>query len=161
MPNSDKLTRTKELSIRKTVAAVGRLNNSLPLFLNGTKSDKFTAGEILKILEWSIPELWRTKFYLDGYVPTEFNKERFMTECKGIEQNMPKVSIKSNTSTPNGKTVTHKKSQGVKNRASTQKNDTNAKFYCTEHGQNPTHSTDKCYILKNVQKRPKELQVRA
>jgi hypothetical protein len=24
-----------------------------------------------------------------------------------------------------------------------------AKFYCTEHGQNPSHSTDKCYTLKN------------
>ena len=144
-----RMRKPKELSIRKTVAAVGRLNNSLPLFPNGTESDKFTAGEILEILEWSIPELWRTKFDLDGYVPTEFNKERFMTECEAIERNMPKVSFKSNTSTTNGKTVTHKKSQGVKNRASTQKNDTTAKFFCTEHGQNPTHNTDKCYILKN------------
>jgi hypothetical protein len=102
-----RMRKPKEFLIRKTVAAVGRLNNSLPLFPNSTKSDKFTAGEIFQILEWSIPELWRTKFDLDGYVPTEFNKERFMTECEAIEQNMPKVSIQSNTSTTNGKTVTH------------------------------------------------------
>jgi hypothetical protein len=49
--------RSKELSIRKTVAAVGRLNDSLPLFPNGKESDKFTPGEILEILEWSIPEV--------------------------------------------------------------------------------------------------------
>jgi hypothetical protein len=69
-----------ELPIQKTVAAVGRLNNSLPLFPSRKESDKFTPGEILKILEWSIPELWRAKFDLAGYVPTEFTKERFMTE---------------------------------------------------------------------------------
>ena len=82
------------VSIRKTVAAIGRLNNSLPLFPNGTKSDKFTTGEMLEILEWSIPELWRTKFDLDGYVRTDF-----VTERKAIKRNMPKVSIKSITST--------------------------------------------------------------
>ncbi len=74
-----RMRKPKELSIRKTVAAVGRLNNSLPLFPNGKESDKFTPGEILEILEWSIPEVWRTKFDLAGYVPTEFTKEKFMT----------------------------------------------------------------------------------
>jgi hypothetical protein len=94
------MQRPKELSIWKTVAAVGRLNNSLPLFLNGRESDKFTHGGILEILEWSILEIWRTKFDLDGYVPTEFNKEWFMTECEAVEQNEPKISHKSNNSTP-------------------------------------------------------------
>jgi hypothetical protein len=42
----------------------------------------------------SIPEVWRTKFDLDGYVPTEFNKEWFMTECEAVEQNEPKISHK-------------------------------------------------------------------
>ena len=92
------MRKPKELSIRKTVAAVGRLNNSLPLFPNGKESDKFTPGEILEILEWSIPEVWRTKFDLDGYVPTEFTKEKFMTECEAVERNEPKLSIKSKNS---------------------------------------------------------------
>jgi hypothetical protein len=43
----------------------------------------------------------------------------------------------------------HKKSHGVKHRSATQKNETTAKSYCTEHGQNPTHPTDKSYTLKN------------
>jgi hypothetical protein len=72
----------KELSIQKTVAAIGRLDNSLPFFSNGTEFDKFTPGEILEILEWSIPKAWRTKSDLNGYVPREFTKERFMTECE-------------------------------------------------------------------------------
>ena len=84
------MQKPKELSLRKTVAPVGRLNNGLPLFPNGTESDKFTSAEIMEILEWSIPEAWRTKFDLDGYVPTEFGKERSITECKAIKRNEPK-----------------------------------------------------------------------
>ncbi len=64
------MQKPKDLSIRKTVAHVGRLNHSLPLFPYGKESDKFTTGELLEILEWSIPEAWRTKFDLNGYIPT-------------------------------------------------------------------------------------------
>jgi hypothetical protein len=79
------------------------LNYSLPLFPNGRETDKYNPGEILEILEWSIPEVWRTKFDLDGYVPTEFTEERFITECEAVEQNEPKISRKSNNSTPSQK----------------------------------------------------------
>jgi hypothetical protein len=121
-----------ELPIRKTVAAVGRLNNSLPLFPNSTReTDKFTAGEILEILEWSIPEVWRTKFNLDGYVPMEFTKERFMTECEAVKRNKPKISHKSNNSTLTGKLRLIRKSRRVKHRSATQQKYTTAKFHCT------------------------------
>ena len=111
------MQKPKELPIRKTVAAVGRLNNSLPLFPSGKESDKFTPGEILEILEWSIPESWRAKFGLAGSVPTEFTKEHFMTECEAIKRNEPKHSSKNTNSATSGKTVTHKKSHGVKHRS--------------------------------------------
>jgi hypothetical protein len=100
------MRKPKELSIWKTIAAVGRLNNSLPHFPNGRESDKFTPGEILKILEWSIPEVWRTKFDLDGYVSAEFTKDRLMRECEAVKQNEPTIS---------GKTVTRKKSHAELN----------------------------------------------
>jgi hypothetical protein len=102
------MQKPKELSIRKYVAAVGRLNNSLPVFPNGKESDKINPGEILEILEWSIPKSWRTKFDLDGYVPTDFTKERFMTECEAIESNEPKIHHKTNNSPLSGKTVNQK-----------------------------------------------------
>jgi hypothetical protein len=69
-----------------------------------------------------------------------------MTECEAIERNEPKIHHKTLVS---GKNVTHKKCHGVKFRSATQKSDTTAKFYCTEHEQNPSHPTDKCYTLKN------------
>jgi hypothetical protein len=151
------MRKPKDLSIWMTVAAVGRLNNSLPVFPNGKELDKFTPGEILEILELSIPEVWRTKFDLNGYVPTEITKEQFMTECEAIERNEPNIPHKTNNYTVSGKNVTHKKSHGNKFRSATQKNDATAKFYCTGQGQNPTHPTNKCYTLKTVRRRPKEL----
>jgi hypothetical protein len=154
------MQKPKELPIQKTVAALGRLNNSLPLFPSGKELDKFTPGEILEILEWSIPELWRAKFDLARYFPTEFTKERFMTKCEAIEQKEPKHSNKNNNSAISGKTVTHKKSHGVKHRGVTQKNDTTSKFHGTEHGQNPTRNRDKCFTLKSMLRKPKELQAR-
>jgi hypothetical protein len=116
----------------KTIAAVGRLSNSLPLFPSGNESDRFTPGEILKILEWSIPESWRAKFNLAGYGPTEFTKECFVMEYEAIKQNEPKHSSKKNNSVMSRKTLTHKKSHGVKHRSVTQKKDSTAKFYCTK-----------------------------
>jgi hypothetical protein len=59
-----------------------------------------------------------------------------------------KPHTKNNYLTHNGKTVTHRKCHGIKYRRATQKKDTTTKFYCTKHGQNPTHPIDKCYILK-------------
>jgi hypothetical protein len=55
------LQKLKKLSIQKTLAAVRRLNNSLPLFPDGREADKFTPGEILEILKWSIPKAWNSK----------------------------------------------------------------------------------------------------
>jgi hypothetical protein len=37
----------------------------------------------------------------------------------------------------------------VQCRSATQKIDTTAFLFCTKHGQNPTHPTDKCFTLKN------------
>lgn len=141
-----RMQKPKDLSIRKTVAAVGRLNQSLTFFPNGKESDKFTTGEILEILEWSIPEAWRTKFDLNGYIPTEFPKSRFITECEAIERNEPKLQIKTDRPLSE-ETKTHKKSHDIKYRSAN--NDTTAMYHCTEHGHNHTHSTEKCYTLKN------------
>jgi hypothetical protein len=76
------MKKPKELLFRKTAAAVGRLNNSLPLFPNGSDADKFSDAEVVELLEWSIPQTWRTKFDLDGYVPKEGTKAQLITACK-------------------------------------------------------------------------------
>ena len=67
-----------ELSFRKTASAVGRLNNSLPLFPGASVVDKFSTAEIVELLEWSIPKAWRNKFDFDSYIPTLHGKDRLV-----------------------------------------------------------------------------------
>jgi hypothetical protein len=146
------LKKPKELSFRKTVAAVGRLNNSIPYFPRGSEVDKFSREEIVELLEWSIPQTWRTKFDLDGYTPTMHTKERMITECEQIERNegLQKSLIKNHPSAST-KTTVHKKGKGNKYKREGTKSYSAEKkdFYCKEHGKNPTHNTDACFTLKN------------
>jgi hypothetical protein len=145
------MKKPRELSFRKTAAAVGRLNNSLPLFPGGTDADKFSDEEIVELLEWSIPQAWRTKFDLDGYIPTSFTKARLVTECKILERNDPVKPIKVPSKL---KDKPYKKGTPSKYKNGS-KSPTNKKaaFYCTEHGANPTHNTDKCYMIQGRAKR--------
>ena len=45
-------------------------------------------------VKWSIPQTWRTKLNLDGYVPTSFTKARLITECEILERNEPQKPTK-------------------------------------------------------------------
>ena len=138
------MKKPKELSFRKTAAAVGRLNNSLPLFPGGTDADKFSDEELVELLEWSIPQAWRTKFDLDGYIPTSFTKARLVTECEILERNDPQKPTKV---PPKLKEKPFKKGASKFKNGSKYTSDKKAGFYCTEHGANPTHNTDKCYTI--------------
>lgn len=145
------MKKPKELSFRKTASAVGRLNNALPLFPKATAADKFNNDKIVELLEWSIPQAWRTKFDIAGYVPTEHPKSRLITECEILERNEP--------STQGLKTKSTKYKDKAHKKASVPKHNGNKKtpgkkgFYCTEHGENPTHNTDNCYTIKNRAKK--------
>jgi hypothetical protein len=139
-----------ELTTRQTAAAINRLNNCLPLFPTGTENSKFSPVEIIGLLEWSLPPAWRAKFDLDGYIPTLHEKTRLIEACEAIERN--EVATKEtkqndeshNKKAKNGKNNKHGKKSGPKTSAGVE-----AKYYCTEHGQNPSHDTADCYTLKN------------
>jgi hypothetical protein len=88
------IKKNKELSFRKTVSAVGRLNNCLSFFPGGSNTDKFNKTDVVELLECSIPQSWKAKFDQDGYIPTQHSKERLITECEAIECNEPKLSTR-------------------------------------------------------------------
>ena len=143
------MRKPRKLSFRKTVAAVGRLNNCLPLFPDGKEQDKFSAEELVELLEWSITQAWRTKFDLDGYIPTNHNKERLITECEAIERNEPWKKVVDKKSAQNAKASVAKRSRTAKHKSGTTSSSADKTYYCSEHGQNATHGTDKCFTLKN------------
>ena len=145
------LKKPKELSIRKTAVALGRLNNSLPLFPTASTADKFSDEEIVEILEWAIPQHCRSKFNLDGYIPTNFNKARLVAECEILERDEMTKSSNTGLNTKKNKDQAHKKGNVSKYKKN-DSSDKKQKFYCTEHGANPTHNTESCYVLKSKAK---------
>ena len=76
-----------ELSTRSTAAAITKINNSLPLFPLGTVASKFSEGEVVSLIEWSLPKSWGAAFNLKGYVPGLDTKERLIRECEALERN--------------------------------------------------------------------------
>jgi hypothetical protein len=81
-----------ELTTRKTAAAITRINNTLPLFPGGTDTSKFSDTEVVGLLEWCLPPSWRTKFDLDGYVPTLDSKAKLIESCEAIERDQEDTS---------------------------------------------------------------------
>ena len=49
------IKKPRALTTRQTIAALTRINNSLPMFPGATQEDKFNKMELLQIMEWMIP----------------------------------------------------------------------------------------------------------
>jgi hypothetical protein len=57
------------------------------LFPGGTEASKFSNDEVIGLLQWSLPPSWRSKFDLDGYIPTLDTKAKLIKNCEAIERN--------------------------------------------------------------------------
>jgi hypothetical protein len=142
-----------ELTTRQTAAAINRLNNALHLFPLGTDASKFTDTKIIGLLGWSLPPPWRTKFDLDEYIPTLHTRAKLIENCEAIERNTSLEERTPSSSEKNGKK--HKKKRKNENGSTEHpKGDrsNNTSFYCSEHGENPTHVTADCFTINNRNK---------
>ena len=74
-----------DLSARKTAVAISKINSCLPLFPRGNQESKFLEPELI-VFEWSLRQAWRSKFDLDGYIPTQGTRAKLILECKAIER---------------------------------------------------------------------------
>jgi hypothetical protein len=119
------------------------MNNALPLFSGGTDASKFCNIEVIGLLEWSLPPSWRSKFDLDGYIPTLDKKAKLIENREAIVRNQ-------NDTQQAKPTHKEKKKKSEKSQNSTGKceSGTNNK-YCSEHDKNSTHNTSDCFTLKN------------
>jgi hypothetical protein len=139
-----------ELTTRQMSAAINRLNNALPYFPQGSEASKFSEKELVELLEYSLPRAWRTKFDLDGYVPTDHSKMRLIEACEAIERNELLLDrTKSKEDTRNSNKKSKKFASSSSKSGEKQKQSGVAKHFCTEHGHNSTHSTADCWTLKN------------
>jgi hypothetical protein len=74
------------MSVRQYVAAVTQMNGHLKYFPGATDTDFFAPKVLLELLEFSLPDAWRAKFDLAGYIPTNHDKTRLVTEGEQIER---------------------------------------------------------------------------
>ena len=139
------MRKPKELTSRKLASAISRINNHLHLFPGASNDDKFSESEIVELMEFSIPQEWRTKFDSLGYIPSEDTKAVVIARCKVQER-----SEKNFAKKPSSK-ITVKKAHKIasKKKFRETKKNLNGPFFCTECGENPTHNTDRCFTLKN------------
>ena len=128
------------MSYRLLQAKVLKMNRSLVLFPEGSEGVKFSNHELLEILEFALPASWRAKFDLDSYIPTKHDRNRLLAECEAIERN---EKVEHSVVKPkNGKR------KEKEERATSQRAPRSLKLkFCSEHGPNTTHSSDKCWIL--------------
>jgi hypothetical protein len=80
------IRKPKDMTFRKLVAAVMKMNKSLSKVPGATYEDKFSNNDLLEILEWSLPAKWRAKFDLNRYVPSLHDKARLIAEAEAIKR---------------------------------------------------------------------------
>jgi hypothetical protein len=84
-----KMRKPVDLSFRKLMAAVTRINNYIPFFPGSTENNKFSKAEIIELLKWSIPQKWHNKFDLEGYIPLLDTRATLLAKCKALECQEP------------------------------------------------------------------------
>ena len=134
------IRKPRALTTRQMVAALIKINNSLPLFPGATEADKFSEQELLQIMEWMIPQEFCQKFEEKGYIPTEHTRKRFIEESEIVERyqllhsktSKPEKPLKQRRQFNKGKGKNREKSQGK---------------YCTHHGSNKGHDSADCWTL--------------
>ena len=58
------------------------------MFPGATDADKYTENELVGMVEWTLPEVFRTQFDLKGYIPTDHDRPRLIKESEAIERNL-------------------------------------------------------------------------
>jgi hypothetical protein len=148
-----------DLSTRQMVAAINRLNNALLLFPLGSTESKFSEKEIVGLLEWSLPQAWRSKFDLDGYIPTLHSKTCLIEACEAIKRNNLVPEKKSHSD--NNSTNSNKNSLAGNKKAENKKNEhkrlNKLIKHFTVHGHNASHDSSECCTLKNQTKPGKQI----
>jgi hypothetical protein len=82
-----KMHKPADLSTKQIAAAINKLNNVLSLFPLSSTESKFSEKEMIGLLEWSLPQAWRSKFDLDGYIPSLHSITHLIKACEAIERN--------------------------------------------------------------------------
>lgn len=96
-----RMRKPANMGIRQFVAAVSQMNTKLLRFPGATRADLIPADKLVELMEFALPESWRAKFDLAGYIPIQHDKYRLIAEGEQIER--AAVLTKAPGSKPNSK----------------------------------------------------------
>jgi hypothetical protein len=141
-----------DLEIKKTAAALSRINNYLPLFPLGNPESKFSEAEMVSLLDFSLPAHWRKIMDLKGYVVADNDYKSLVEECQRIERNNTVARYEEVDDDDDNKN--NKKVKFAKNQNNNKKNgdeevrDADGLYFCKLCKKNPSHPTSRCFKLK-------------
>jgi hypothetical protein len=92
-----------DMTAKTMTHAMSKTNNFLPYFPEAGMEDKYTETELIGILQYAVPEYYRTIFDLKDYIPTAESKIKFIAECERAERNKPPKSHKRDDDEDNHK----------------------------------------------------------
>lgn len=100
-----RMRKPSTMSMRQFVASVSQMNSKLIRFPGATNADIFQPQDLLVVLEFALPDTWRAKFDLAGYIPTDHDKTCLVLEGEQIERALglnKAASTKPKNATKNG-----------------------------------------------------------
>jgi hypothetical protein len=114
----------------------------LPPTFNTTEA--LSMDESIDILLFSTPKSWQAEMERHNFDPYSKQLSEVIDFCENLE-NAERIDGKPN---PKGKANGNDSKKSSTNKKKRRNED--ADYYCSYHGSNSTHNTDKCKVLKNM-----------
>ncbi len=101
--------------------------------------------ELIDILLYAFPSSWQTEMQRQGFDPYAMGSTptQVVNFCERFEAAEELENKGNKVSSKNGKKTSGNKSQKTSS-------NNNGSYYCMHHGQNNTHNTDQCMVLKKM-----------
>ncbi len=144
------LRKPKEMKIREYFTRYRELNNYLEEFPPFKDGQKLPEDELMEHAEFAIPNAWQKQMVLQGFNPVEHSLQEFIEFCERLEVS---EDIYDGAHTKGQKTKFQKESSSNSNPQKETGKPFNKKrkhtnYFCLYHGNNTSHNTDDCKILK-------------
>ena len=146
------LRKPQGMKIRDYFGRYIELNEYLKEFPPFQADQQLPNDEVLEHAEFAIPNSWQKQMVLHGFNTISRTMDEFIQFCERLEISESiydathKKGLKTNTQTgtdgasPKGRSGKTNSQQSGKKRK--------AEYYCLYHGENSTHNTDQCKVLK-------------
>ena len=139
-----------DMKLRDYMTRYNELNRYLEFFPPFKENQKLPADKVMEHAEFAIPNSWQQQMVLHGFNAVENTMESFIEFCERLEfsESVYNSTHKGkNANTQKGNNGTTSKEKDGKSKKSGDKRKP-GKHYCLYHGENNTHNTDDCKVLK-------------